>query len=128
MKFHPEKCKILSVNNFYRNLFQELPFYYFPYQLHKTIFDYTPEEKDLGICVTSKFGFKAHQTYILNKAVTQFNILRRTCHFVNNKRKAIAPKYGVLLVQPLSLLKLFKNAVLSGFTGKASHPIMKVYI
>ena len=87
MKFHPEKCKILSVNNFYRNLFQELPFYYFPYQLHNTILDYTPEEKDLGILVTSKFGFKAHQTYILNKAGTQFNILRRTCHFDNNKRK-----------------------------------------
>ena len=87
MKFHPEKCKILSVNNFYRNLFQELPFYFFPYKLHNTILDYTPEEKDLGVLVTSKFSFKSHQTYILNKAVTQFNILRRTCHFVNNTRK-----------------------------------------
>ena len=87
MKFHPEKCKILSVNNFYRNLFQELPFYFFPYQLPNTILDYTPEGKDLGVLVTSKFSFKSHQTYILNKAVTQFNILRRTCHFVNNTRK-----------------------------------------
>ena len=75
MKFHPKKCKILSVNNFYQNIFQELPFYYFPYQLHNTILDYTPEEKDLGILVTSKFGFKAHQAYIINKAGTQFNIL-----------------------------------------------------
>ena len=83
MKFHPGKCKILSVNNFYRNLFQELPFYFFPYQLHNinTILDYTPDEKDLEILVTSKFSFKAHQT------VTPFNLLRRTCHFVNNVRK-----------------------------------------
>ena len=87
MKLHPEKCKILSVNNFYRNLFRELPFYFFPYQLHNTILDYTPEEKDLGVLVTSKFSFKSHQTFILNKAVTQFDILRRTCHFVNDTRK-----------------------------------------
>ena len=33
MKFHPDKCKILSVNNFNRNLFQVLPFYFYPYQL-----------------------------------------------------------------------------------------------
>ena len=36
MKFHPDKCKILSVNNFNRNLFQELPFYFYPYQLQNT--------------------------------------------------------------------------------------------
>ena len=87
MKFHPGKCKILSVNSFYRNLFQELPFYFFPYQLDNTLLDYAPEEKDLGILVTSKFSFEAHQAYILNKAVTQFNLLRRTCLFVNNVRK-----------------------------------------
>ena len=27
MKFHPEKCKILSINNFNYNILQELPFY-----------------------------------------------------------------------------------------------------
>ena len=87
MKFHPDKCKILSVNNFHKNSLQELPFYYFPYELDNVILDYTDEEKDLGILTTTKFNFKAHQTFILNKAVTQFNILRRTCHFVNNSKK-----------------------------------------
>ena len=62
MKFHPDKCKILSVNNFNRNLFQELPFYFYPYQLQNTILDYAQEEKDLGLLVTSKFSFKAHRT------------------------------------------------------------------
>ena len=55
--------------------------------MHNTILDYNPEEKDFGVLVTSTFSFKSHQTYILNKAVTQFNILRRTCHFVNNNGK-----------------------------------------
>ena len=45
------------------------------------------KEKDLGILTTPKFGFKLHQTYILNKAITQFNLLRRTCHFINNTCK-----------------------------------------
>ena len=85
MKFHPDKCKILSINNFNKNLFQELPFYYYPYQLYDTILEYCTEEKNLGIISTPKFSFKPHQTYILNKAITQFNLLCRTCHFVNNE-------------------------------------------
>ena len=87
MNFHPDKCKILSINNFNYNLLQELPFYLYPYQLDSTILDYTHEEKDLGILTTSKFCFKAHQNYILSKAITQFNLLRRTCHYVNNTKK-----------------------------------------
>ena len=89
MKFHPDKCKILSINNFNKNLFQELPFYYYPYQLQTTILDYALEEKDLGILTTPNFSFKTHQNYILNKAITQFNLLRRTCHFVNNSSKRL---------------------------------------
>ena len=48
MEFHPDKCKILLVNNFHKNSLQELPFYYFPYELDNVILDYTDEEKDLG--------------------------------------------------------------------------------
>ena len=141
MKFHPKKCKILSVNNFYRNLFQELPFYLFPYQLHNTILDYTPEEKDLGVLVTSKFSFKSHQTYIINKAVTQFNILRllvilsiileNAVLYTFHSLKvylATVPKYGALLVRLLSLSRPSKNAVLSGFTRKVSLTIMNANI
>ena len=109
--------------------------------MHNTILDYTPEEKDLGILVTSKFGFKAHQTYILirqvhnlifyDELVILLTIKENAAHYTYHLLEAylaIVPKYGALLVRPLSLLKLFKNAVLSGFTGKASHPIMKVNI
>ena len=87
MKFHPEKCKILSINNFNQSLLQELPFYYYPYELDYTVLDYANEEKDLGMLMTSKLNFKTHQDYIINKATTQFNLLRRTCHFIGNTKK-----------------------------------------
>ena len=87
MKFHPEKCKILSINNFNYNLLQELPFYLYPYELNGTVLDYTNEEKDLGVLTTSEFTCKAHQDYVIKKATTQFNLLRRTCHFVKNIKK-----------------------------------------
>ena len=53
MKFHPEKCKILSINNFNYNILQELPFYFYPYELDNTVLDYVNEEKDLGVLMTS---------------------------------------------------------------------------
>ena len=108
MKFHPDKCKILSVNNFHKNSLQELPFCYFPYELDNVILDYTDEENDLGILTTTKFSFKAHQTFILNKAVTQFNILRRTYHFVKNSKKTSNLVFNISEepIQPL-----FRNLV-----------------
>ena len=73
MKFHPEKCKILSINNFNYNLLQELPFYLYPYELDSTVLllDYTNEEKDLGVLTTTKFTCKAHQDYVIKKATAQ---------------------------------------------------------
>ena len=87
MKFHPEICKILSIDNFNHNLLQELPFYYYPYELDNTVLDYTNEEKDLGVLMTSRFNFKTRQDYIINKATTQLNLLRRTCQFLGNTKK-----------------------------------------
>ena len=87
MRFHPDKCKVLSVNNFHKNALSELPFFLFPYELDSTLLDYCDEEKDLGIITSSKFNYKVHRTYILNKANTQFNLLRRSCHFVKNTKK-----------------------------------------
>ena len=37
--------------------------------------------------MTSKFRYKAHQEYIINKATVQFNLLHRTCHYVHNTKK-----------------------------------------
>ena len=87
MKFHPEKCKILSINNFNQNLLQEFPFYFYPYELDSTFLDYTNEEKDLGVLMTSRFNFETRQDYIINKATIQFNLLRITCHYIHNTKK-----------------------------------------
>ena len=53
--------------------------------------DYSNEEKVLGIMVTNKFSFTNHHNEILSKATKQFNLLRRTCHFVNNTQKRRTP-------------------------------------
>ena len=87
MRFNINKCKVLSINHFNKNLFSELPFFLFPYHINGTLLDYANEEKDLGIIITNKFSFTTHQNEILSKAIKQFNLLRRTCHFVNNPQK-----------------------------------------
>ena len=87
MRFNIKKCKVLSINHFNKNLFSELPFFLFPYHINGTLLDYANEEKDLGIIITNKFSFTTHQNEILSKAIKQFNLLRRTCHFVNNPQK-----------------------------------------
>ena len=79
--------KVLSVNNFHKNTLSELPFFLFPYELDSTLLDYCDEEKDLGIITTSKFSYKDHRIHVLYKANTQFNLLRRSCHFVKNTKK-----------------------------------------
>ena len=87
MRFNTKKCKVLSINHFNKNLLSELPFFLFPYRINTTLLDYSNEERDLGIIVTNKFSFTNHHNEILSKATKQFNLLRRTCHFVNNTQK-----------------------------------------
>ena len=87
MRFHAEKCKVLSIIHFHYNLFSELPFFLYPYQINDVLLDYCTEEKDLGIVITNKFHFTNHHQEILSKAINQFNLLRRTCHFVKNSHK-----------------------------------------
>ena len=87
MRFHPDKCKILSIHHFHKNIFQELPFFLYPYEMNNIILDYCNTEKDLGILINNKFNFKDHRNLILSKAINQFNLLRQTCHFVKNPSK-----------------------------------------
>ena len=87
MRSNTKKCKDLSINHFNKNLLSEFPFFLFPYRINTTLLDYSNEEKDLGIIVTNKFSFTNHHNEILSKATKQFNLLRRTCHFVNNTQK-----------------------------------------
>ena len=86
MTFHPKKCKILSVAH---NVFLDfLPFQtIFPYVMNNTLLDHVTSENDLGLLVHQKLNWSIQQASIISKALCQFNLLRRTCHFVKNQHK-----------------------------------------
>ena len=87
MKFHPKKCKILTLSHKYRTPFNELPFARFQYTMSNEILDYAETQKDLGIVIHNRFKWNDHCTSILAQATNKFNLLRRTCHFVKNSHK-----------------------------------------
>ena len=85
MRFHPKKCKVISVAHKDKG-FSTLPFYNYPYVIGVEILDYCEYEKDLGIHVHERLQWSMHYTSLLAKATQQFNLLRRTCHFVKNQK------------------------------------------
>ena len=88
MKFHPDKCKVLTVSNNETPLFIEvLPFTTTFYLIGQDIIDYTDSQKDLGIYINTKLDWTEHQTFILNKAHQMLGLTKRTCHFINDLRK-----------------------------------------
>ena len=87
LKFHADKCKVLSVANNVPLFVDVLPFSRYSYQLGSTILDYTNCERDLGILVNERFNWQDHQTYILKKASQMFGMTKRTCHFVYDRGK-----------------------------------------
>ena len=80
MRFHPKKCKILTISHKRINSLINLPFVKFQYYMNEDILDYTEIEKDLGIIVQHKFSWNVHCTSLLSQAINKFNLLRRTCH------------------------------------------------
>ena len=95
MKFHPQKCKVLSVCNRESPLTERsslgifiFPFIRFHYHLGGVPLEYADSEKDLGILVNPNFNFSDQHDALLSKANQKFGLLKRTCHFVNDiKRK-----------------------------------------
>ena len=83
MKFHPDKCKVLTITPRHQKL-NILPFDRFSYELGSCILDYVNEEKDLGVIVTNKLNWDIQQATIISKANKQLGLLMRTCHFVKN--------------------------------------------
>ena len=91
MKFHPDKCKVLSINgnSVLNNLLHMLPFSKYSYSIGNNIIDYTPDQKDLGVIINENFTWDDHQDMLLNKASQMLGLTKRTCHFVtspNSKR------------------------------------------
>ncbi|MCP4460940.1 MAG: reverse transcriptase family protein [Cytophagales bacterium] len=91
MRFHPSKCKVLSVSLSRPPLIDVLPYIQYFYSLGDNLLDYVSSEKDLGILMNSTLNFNDQANMLYSKANQKFGMLKRTCHFVNdaNRRRAL---------------------------------------
>ncbi|MCP4457910.1 MAG: reverse transcriptase family protein [Cytophagales bacterium] len=87
MKFHPSKCKVLSICSSKPPLIDILPCVQFFYSMGDFLIDYVDSEKDLGILMNSTLNFTEQADYLYNKANQKFGMLKRTCHFVSDPKK-----------------------------------------
>ena len=90
MKFHPDKCKVLSVNSHYVNPFHSI--YAFPcavlqYTLGGSPLVFVSFEKDLGVIVTDRLRWDDHCNGRLNVASSKLGLLKRVCAFTNNQEQ-----------------------------------------
>ena len=62
MKFHPDKCKVLSIHAkpAVNNLIHTLPFSKYNYSIGSNIIDYTPDQKDLVVIINENFTWNDH--------------------------------------------------------------------
>ena len=86
MKFHPSKCKALSIT-YQRNILHNLPFTIFNYKLGSDHIDYVSSQVDLGVTVTNKLLWSNHHDALTSKATSQLGLLMRTCHFTIDLRQ-----------------------------------------
>ena len=86
MKFHPSKCKVLSVT-MTKNILDILPFNIFWYNLNNDDIDYMPSHKDLSVMLTSKLLWAEHCNQLVSNANSKIGLLMRTCHFATNKQQ-----------------------------------------
>ena len=89
MKFHPKKCKVVSICNRPSPLAM-LPFIVFHCSLGGSLLSYADSETDLGVHVNPSFSVNDHCDLLLSKANQKFGLLKRTCHFVKDiKRRRV---------------------------------------
>ena len=80
MKFHPTKCKILSITD--ERVLHSVPFDRFPYCLTDTCLDYVTSENDIGVHVNNtKLNWSQNCETLISKQANLLNLVRRTCHF-----------------------------------------------
>ena len=80
MKFHPDKCKVLSIT-----LKRSTNKYI--YKLGNTPIQWVSTEKDLGVHFNSSLNWTEHCNYLYSKANKMLGLARRTCYFISNIRK-----------------------------------------
>ena len=87
MKFHPRKCKVMTVQNREPPLLGVLPEMQCSYEMGGEILDNVDVEKDLGVHINSKLNFNQHCESKISKAKQQLGMVRRTCYFVNDIKR-----------------------------------------
>ena len=79
MRFHPDKCKLLSVTLNRDNYPGS------PYKLGDVNISHVDIEKDLGVHITSRLNWTDHCNYVYSKANRNLGLMKRTCKFVKNR-------------------------------------------
>ena len=87
MKFHPQKCKVVSIAHRLPPLLGILPNIQYFYTLGDSPLDYNNSEKDLGVDINTKLNFNDQCNRLFSKANQQFGITKRTCYFVKDIRR-----------------------------------------
>ena len=77
MKFHPDKCHVLTTGKF------ENTQYTHRYHVYDRELDHVFEEKDLGVLVDSNLNFEEHIISKVNKANSIMGLIRRSFSFLN---------------------------------------------
>ena len=73
MKFHPMKCKVVSIE--VKIFLETLPFQrIFPYSMNDILLPHEPSETDLGLLILKNLSWSKHQDLILSKALASFSV------------------------------------------------------
>ena len=118
MKFHPDKCKVLSVSGKISETLSPisvLPFFNFIYSMGGIPLDYADQEKHQGVIVTSNLDWKEQCSKVLSKANQKLGLSRRNCYFVQdlNRRRVLSQK------PRLASLKVSKSVLSSGLSKRS---------
>ena len=87
MRFHPYKCKVLSICVSPPPLYDILPNIQFMYSLGHAVLDYVDVETDLGVDVTPRLIWTSQCDKLYSKANQKLGIVRRNCHFIDDMKR-----------------------------------------
>ena len=89
IRFHPHKCKVLSVAPTIRNdsIWNLFPFQNFYYNLNGIDLEFVMKEKDLGVSVTTSLNWRDQCLTLYSKASSRLGLLKRIMHFVKDKKQ-----------------------------------------
>ena len=89
MKFHPHKCKALTISRQgdYSFFWDVMPFHTYHYSLDGKILDFVEFERDLGVIVTPRMAWNDQCLALYSKSSCRLGLLKRVCHFVTNEKQ-----------------------------------------